>query len=137
MPNGGKLTIETSNAFLDERYAPVRHVSPGGTIAVCDTAPAWAPRSQTFSTFFTTRARGRGRTKPVASLWLRQTIRRARDDLQRARRGYGQLYLPRFFSAARERPKPSPRGSAAAGEVILVVEDDNEVRAYVVEILRV
>ena len=48
-----------------------------------------------------------------------------------------KLYLPRFFAAAKEESETeASTGSEAAGETILVIEDDNEVRAYVVEVLR-
>ena len=65
MPDGGKLTVEVANAFLDDEYAR-RHaeVTPGQyvMIAVSDTGHGMTPEiaARAFDPFFTTKPEGRG-----------------------------------------------------------------------------
>ena len=64
MPNGGKLTIETSNMHLDEAYALSQEVTPGQYVAICvtDTGDGMAPEviDRVFDPFFTTKPPGEG-----------------------------------------------------------------------------
>ena len=87
MPGGGRLTIETQNAHLDERYAAENvEVNPGQyvLIAITDTGAGMPADviAKAFEPFFTTKEVGkRYRPWPVAGLRLHQTIRRPREDL--------------------------------------------------------
>ncbi|MEJ0019059.1 MAG: ATP-binding protein [Acetobacteraceae bacterium] len=92
MPGGGRLTIETANAHLDEAYARTEpdNVVPGPyvMIAVTDTGSGMTQDvlSKVFEPFFTHEGDRPGdRSRPVAGLWLHQAVRRPREDLQRAR----------------------------------------------------
>ena len=91
MPDGGRLTIETANAHLDEDYAPRAEVPPGQYVGDLRQRhrrrhDAGIASSRAFEPFFTTKEVGRGhRPRPLAGLWLRQAVRRAREDLQRGR----------------------------------------------------
>ena len=65
MPRGGKLTIETTNAYLDETYAAANEeVKPGqyAMIAVSDTGVGMAKDviAKAFDPFFTTKDSGQG-----------------------------------------------------------------------------
>jgi len=64
MPHGGKLTIETANAFVGERYAKEYELKPGQfvLIAVSDTGPGMEPdvAAKAFDPFYTTKGVGKG-----------------------------------------------------------------------------
>lgn len=86
MPNGGNLTIETSNENLDEAYVSrVAYLEAGQYVAisVSDTGAGMdeTTLSKAFEPFFTT-GRGEGdRPRSESSVWLCQTIQRARQAL--------------------------------------------------------
>jgi nitrogen-specific signal transduction histidine kinase/CheY-like chemotaxis protein len=144
MPNGGKLTIETNNAFLDEQYArQYADVSAGQyvQIAVTDTGTGMGPEiaDKAFEPFFTTKSAGQGTGLGLSQVYgfVKQSGGHVTIYSEPGEGTTVKLYLPRFFSEAREEAEAEvPVGDAAAGETILVVEDDDEVRAYVAEILR-
>lgn len=144
MPSGGKLTIETSNVFLDEQYAR-RHsdVSAGHyvQIAVTDTGAGMSPEiaDKAFEPFFTTKTAGQGTGLGLSQVYgfVKQSGGHVTIDSEPGVGTTVRLYLPRLLAeAAEENETEASAGSDAAGETILVVEDDDEVRAYVAEILR-
>ncbi len=148
MPDGGELTIETANVELDAAYAAAnRDVTPGcyAMIAVADAGTGMPPDvlEQVFEPFFTTKDSGRG-----TGLGLSQVYGFAKQSGGHVRLysevGIGttaKIYLPKLLRAG-ARPEPAepkradavPRG--AAGEAILVVEDNADVRNYAVGSLR-
>ena len=91
MPNGGRLTIETANAFLDESYAAEQsEVTPGQYVmlAITDngTGMTRETMAKAFDPFFTTKDVGHGTgSRPQSGLWLRQAVGRPPEDLQRTR----------------------------------------------------
>jgi CheY-like chemotaxis protein len=146
MPDGGRLTIETANAHLDEAYA-AEH--PGATVGqyvmlgVTDTGTGMTPevRARVFDPFFTTKPVGKGTGLGLSQVYgfIRQSG--GHIDIY-SEPGIGttiKLYLPRFTGAAVE-PTPTqdiaPALDGATGEKILVVEDDERVRALTIETLR-
>ncbi len=148
MPDGGKLTIETANSFLDEAYAAAHHeVAPGQyvAIAVSDTGIGMSKEGveKAFEPFYTTKAPGRG-----TGLGLSQVYGFAKQSGGHAKiysePGHGttvRLYLPRYMAPADELHEraPVPETAAPRGrgrEMILVVEDDDDVRAGSVRSLR-
>ncbi|WP_395710477.1 CHASE3 domain-containing protein [Reyranella sp.] len=147
MPDGGKLTIETANAHLDDRYAADHVDVPPGQyvyIAVTDTGTGMSAQTivKAFDPFFTTKD-GKG-----TGLGLSQVYGFARQSGGHAKiyseLGHGttvKLYLPRFTGAMKEAPvagkeqeRTIPRGSAH--ETLLVVEDDEHVRRLTVQSAR-
>jgi signal transduction histidine kinase len=64
MPDGGRLTIETANKWLDDRAAKERDVAPGQYISLCvtDTGTGMTPdvAARAFDPFFTTKPLGEG-----------------------------------------------------------------------------
>ena len=144
MPHGGKLTIETSNAFLDEQYVRQHSDVSAGQyvqIAVTDTGTGIRPEiaGKVFEPFFTTKTAGHGTGLGLSQVYgfVKQSGGHVTIYSEPAEGTTVKLYLPRFFAEVKEEAEiEAPLGDAAAGETILVVEDDDEVRAYVVEILR-
>jgi signal transduction histidine kinase len=144
MPDGGKLTIETSNAYLDDEYC--RHhdgVSPGQfvLIAVSDSGVGMRPEAieRAFEPFFTTKEPGKGTGLGLSQVYgfMKQSGGHVKIYSERGEGTTIKLYLPRHYGeekiAAVEEPAGSDRGR---GETILIVEDDEGVRQYASEILR-
>jgi signal transduction histidine kinase len=144
MPDGGKLTIETSNAFLDENYTrPLQDVAAGQhvLISVSDNGKGMPAvvLSRAFEPFFTTKQAGQG-----SGLGLSQVYgfcKQSGGHVQLySEEGHGttvKLYLPRQ-RGHREASPDSSRVAAVqtgGGETILVVEDDEGVRSYLAEIV--
>ena len=94
MPDGGKLTIETANTHLDERYAASQaEVAPGQyvALAITDNGAGMAqggPRARVRAVLHDQGHRPGHRARPLPGLRLRQAVGRTRQDLQRARRGH-------------------------------------------------
>ena len=144
MPNGGKLTIETANAYLDEAYAD-RHdgVEAGQYVAifVSDTGEGMSGEvvAQAFEPFFTTKEIGQGTGLGLSQVYgfIKQSGGHVKIYSEPGQGTTIRLYLPRHTgpqSAADETTatKALPRGR---GELVLVVEDDPDVRAYTMEMV--
>jgi two-component system, NtrC family, sensor kinase len=144
MPDGGKLTIETGNAFLDENYCLMfEDLKPGQyvMISVTDTGcgmPGDIAEKAT-EPFFTTKPAGEGTGLGLSQVYgfVKQSGGHLRIYSEPGEGTTVKLYLPRSLSAASEATPASPpeRFQQGSGETILVVEDDPNVRAYVVEAL--
>jgi signal transduction histidine kinase len=144
MPTGGKLTIETANLHLDSQFAhTLGNLNPGDYVAisVSDTGQGMTPdvASRVFDPFFTTKPIGQGTGLGLSMVYgfVRQS--EGRVDVY-SELGVGttvRLYLPRHDAPAlevdRRTPTAPPEG---AGETVLVVEDDAQVRLLVVEVLK-
>jgi two-component system, NtrC family, sensor kinase len=144
MPEGGKVTIETANVFLDEFYCQsAEGVKPGQyvMISVTDTGSGMARDviDKAFDPFFTTKAAGAGTGLGLSQVYgfIRQSGGHVRIYSEVGEGTTVKLYLRRSF--ARENPraggKPIDETPSGQRETVLVVEDDADVRAYVVETL--
>jgi signal transduction histidine kinase/CheY-like chemotaxis protein len=144
MPTGGKLTIETSNAFLDEAYSRRERVTPGQYVMLavsdCGVGMAQETIQQAFEPFFTTKTHG-----TRAGLGLSQVhgfIKQSGGHVKLySEIGEGttvKIYLPRFTDGeAVQTVEPGAPETAVRGtETILVVEDEEDVRTFVTTILR-
>jgi PAS domain S-box-containing protein len=146
MPQGGKLTIETSNAFLDEDYC--RHnpeVRRGQyvMIAVTDNGAGMSPdvRDHAFEPFYTTKAAGQGTGLGLSQVYgfIKQSEGHVKIYSEPGEGTTVKIYLPRLLGGAVPDDATHKGGDvieSLAGETILVVEDDEDVRAYLVETLR-
>ena len=144
MPNGGKLTLETADAVLDETYAESNtDVTPGRyvMIAVSDTGVG-IPASlidHVFEPFFTTKEVGQGTGLGLSMVYgfVKQSNGHIKVYSEVGNGTTIKLYLPRAADAAGERPPPAPDQAVKGGsERILVVEDDALVRQQVSSQLR-
>ena len=146
MPDGGKMTVETSNCFLDEAYVSglSEPVACGQyvLVAVTDTGAGIekAALERVFDPFFTTKEVGKGTGLGLSQVYgfVRQSAGHVRIYSEVGEGTTVKIYLPRHVGADVKpvEPKPPTEDFAAIGtETILVVEDDNALRAYTIEIL--
>ncbi|MGZ2384828.1 ATP-binding protein [Rhizobium leguminosarum] len=145
MPGGGKLTVETFNAHLDEAYAAMHaEVIPGqyAAISVSDTGTGMEAEtlSRVFEPFFTTKDQGKGTGLGLSQVYgfVKQSKGHVKIYSEVGEGTTVKIYLPRLLAegAEEEVAERAPIPEAADGEFILVVEDDPDVRAYSVESLR-
>ncbi|MEO6749904.1 MAG: response regulator, partial [Casimicrobiaceae bacterium] len=146
MRGGGHLTIETANAYLDERYAAAQaDVMPGQyvLIGINDTGCGMTPEilSRVFEPFFTTKDVGHGTGLGLSQVYgfVKQSGGHVKINTQVGEGTSVKIYLPRIHSA--DDHDESAAQSAAhpqrdATETILLVEDNEDVRAHADEILR-
>jgi PAS domain S-box-containing protein len=139
MPDGGKLTIETGNTYLDDDYATTNTEVTAGQyvlIAVSDTGQGMpeAVISRAFEPFYTTKSEGKGTGLGLSQVYgfIKQTGGHVKIYSEPGRGTTVKVYLPRHLMAvqieeAPDRPDFSVMGE---GEIILSVEDDEDVRAY-------
>jgi signal transduction histidine kinase/CheY-like chemotaxis protein len=142
MPDGGKLTLEVANAHLDDRYAAQHaEVAPGQYVmlAVSDTGTGMTAEvlGRVFEPFFTTKPEGKGTGLGLAQAYgfVKQTGGHIKIYSEVGHGTTIKLYLPR---TRREQDMPDANGPQAVvggSERILVVEDDEGVRAAVVDML--
>jgi PAS domain S-box-containing protein len=145
MPDGGTLTVETANARLDEAYAAEHaEVAPGHyvVIAASDTGIGMTKETvaRVFEPFFTTKDVGKG-TGLGLSMVYGFTKQSGGHIKIYSEPGHGttvKIYLPRLLSDVRVEDVVTEEGLevSRAQELILVVEDDDDVRSYTVECLR-
>ena len=146
MPEGGKLTIETCNAHLDDAYvAAQRDVTPGQYICVCitDTGTGMSPDviARAFEPFFTTKPLGQGTGLGLSMVYgfAKQSEGHLKIYSEEGKGTTVKIYLPRHRGAADLEeavvsPAEAPR--AEAGETVLVVEDEPVIRDLIVEVLQ-
>ena len=144
MPDGGKLTLETANVALDESYAATdTEVIPGQyvMVAVSDTGVGMSKEavSRAFEPFFTTKEVGRGTGLGLSMVYgfVKQSGGHVTIYSEVGGGTTVRLYFPRYRGAETETP-PVARGDipgASRGEIVMVVEDNDDVRAYSVTIL--
>lgn len=145
MPDGGKLTIRTENVLLDEEYA-CRHeeVQPGQyvALAVSDTGSGIPKETlaRVFEPFFTTKEAGRGSGLGLSQVYgfMRQSGGHAEIDSEVGQGTTVRLYLPRHTGADGGVAVNINTQAVAAenDELVLIVEDDEDVRANTVLMVR-
>jgi two-component system, cell cycle sensor histidine kinase and response regulator CckA len=139
MPKGGKLTIETGNATLDENYARTRNeVIPGDYVmlAVSDSGTGIAPEvlPKIFDPFFTTKPVGQGTGLGLATCFgiIKQCNGHIAVYSEIGRGTTFKVYLPRTREDGVLHPADSTLAPATQGsETILLVEDDEVIREMV------
>jgi PAS domain S-box-containing protein len=142
MPDGGKLTIETANKWLDERAAGERELPPGQYVSLCvtDTGTGMPPEvvERAFDPFYTSKPLGQGTGLGFSMIYgfARQSGGQVRIYTEVGKGTTMCLYLPRYLGepdeAAIAVPEPIDHGS---GERVLIVDDEATVRMLVAEVL--
>ena len=146
MPNGGKLTIETANCHLDETYVSAlpEPLKPGQyiLIAVADTGLGMAKSTveRVFEPFFTTKEIGKGTGLGLSQVYgfVRQSNGHIKIYSEIGEGTTVKIYLPRYVGGGAGETELGTMHSvprAIGAETILVVEDDDALRDYTVEIL--
>jgi PAS domain S-box-containing protein len=142
MDGAGKLTVEVGNAFLDDSYAR-RHadVAPGQYVmlAVSDTGCGMTPEvmAQVFEPFFSTKPEGKGTGLGLSMVYgfVKQSSGHVKIYSEPGQGTTIKLYLPRVRQNEDELAAPDAGPIRGGAETILVAEDDEEVRATVIEML--
>jgi PAS domain S-box-containing protein len=146
MPDGGRLRIETTNVHLEQADTATEgevKAGPYVCISVSDTGVGIDPSilDKVFDPFFTTKPLGQGTGLGLSMIYgfAKQSEGHARIHSEVARGTNVKLYLPRHQGAeeraaafAPEQPTRERLGS----ETVLVVEDEEIVRALIVEVLQ-
>jgi signal transduction histidine kinase len=147
MPDGGKLTIETANTYLDDAYAVTHADVPAGQyvmIAVSDTGHGMGADilARAFEPFFTTKGVGAGTGLGLSQVYgfLKQSGGHVKIYSEIGVGTTVKLYFPRLAGTSSTNPSvsraPAPAISPGNGQTILVVEDEDEVRRLTHSILR-
>jgi signal transduction histidine kinase/ActR/RegA family two-component response regulator len=144
MPSGGRLTIETANAYLDEAYAlRFGDVAPGQYVllSVTDSGSGIAPDllEKVFEPFFTTKPVGEGSGLGLSMVhgFVKQSGGHVRIYSEVGHGTTVKIYLPRLTNTdqpaaapAAKPASPSPLSRARPQETVLLVEDNDGVREY-------
>ena len=143
MPGGGKLTIESVNALLDDDYAQTHaEVTPGEyiVISVSDTGTGMTPDviRHAFEPFFTTKERGKGSGLGLSMVYgyVKQSNGHIKIYSELELGTTIKIYLPRVHGAAEALLQRSQSKITGGHERILIVEDDELVRHHVIRQLQ-
>lgn len=143
MPTGGRLTIETSNVDIDDAYA-VTHLTmtPGSYVmlAVSDTGEGMdaGTRARVFEPFFTTKEQGKGSGLGLATVY--GMVKQSSGYIWvYSEPGHGttfKVYFPPTRAASAAPAPPTDASNVTGWETVLLVEDEDAVRALAREVLR-
>ncbi|THD36189.1 MAG: PAS domain-containing sensor histidine kinase [Sphingomonas sp.] len=144
MPEGGKLTIETANKWLDDRAARQHDLPVGQYVSICvtDTGTGMAPDivAKAFEPFFTTKPLGQGTGLGLSMIYgfARQSGGHVRIYSEVGQGTTMCIYLPRHDEDA---PSEEVAFSSTSlepvgeGEVVLLIDDEPSIRMLVAEVL--
>jgi signal transduction histidine kinase/CheY-like chemotaxis protein len=146
MPEGGKLTLEIGNSYLDDAYCrSYADVRPGQYVLIAVTDSGTGMPGETiekaFEPFFTTKPAGQGTGLGLSQVYgfVRQSGGHVKIYSEVGEGTTVKIYLPRLAGdvAPENRPEAGAPETVQAGrgERILVVEDDDAVRSYIVDAL--
>ncbi|MBS0361859.1 MAG: response regulator, partial [Proteobacteria bacterium] len=143
MPDGGKITIETANKWLDERTARERNLDPGQYVTVCVSDTGTGIDKDTlarvFDPFFTTKPMGQGTGLGLSMVYgfARQSHGHVRIYSEVGQGTMVCIYLPRHLGEEEAEAPPAAVRPALAqtGRTVLVIDDEPTVRMLVTDAL--
>jgi CheY-like chemotaxis protein len=145
MPDGGKLTIETSNRWIDERAARERDLAAGQYTSLCvsDTGTGMPAHvvERAFDPFFTTKPLGLGTGLGLSMVYgfVRQSGGQVRIYSEVGKGTMVCIYLPRHFGSGEQYPAGTvielDAPFAQRGETVIIVDDEPTVRMLVKDVL--
>lgn len=149
MPKGGHLTIETANCYLDDAYVErFGDIEAGQYVLLCVSDTGTGIRAEVldrvFEPFFTTKPQGEGSGLGLAMVhgFVKQSGGHIRIYSEPGHGTTVKIYLPRatgdekVAAVPAGRPaRPTPTPGARKDETVLVVEDNDGVREYAIEVL--
>jgi PAS domain S-box-containing protein len=144
MPDGGRITIETANKWMD-RAAARQHDMPEGqylSLCVTDTGTGMAPevKARAFDPFFTTKPIGQGTGLGLSMIYgfAKQSGGQVRIYSEEGQGTTVCIYLPRYHGSGEHKDEQSQVGQLPGtdqGETVLVVDDEPTVRMLVTDVL--
>ncbi|SEK97975.1 His Kinase A (phospho-acceptor) domain-containing protein [Sphingomonas palmae] len=145
MPDGGRITIETANKWIDERTGRERDLTPGQYLSLCvsDTGSGMTPEVQAraFDPFFTTKPMGEGTGLGLSMIYgfARQSGGQVRIYSEVGEGTTLCIYLPRYYGAQEGEVVAAGSELAVARvdgrRTVLVVDDEPTIRMLVAEVL--
>ena len=143
MPDGGRITIETANKWLDERGARQRDLPPGQylSVSVTDTGTGMTPEviERVFEPFYTTKPIGQGTGLGLSMIYgfARQSGGQVRIYSELGQGTTMCVYLPRHLGDAElDEDLAAQAAATPAGDgTILVVDDEATIRHLIDEVL--
>ncbi len=143
MPEGGRITIETANKWLDQRAARDRDLPPGQYVSLCVTDTGTGmPQSvidRAFDPFFTTKPIGQGTGLGLSMIhgFARQSGGQVRIYSEVGKGTTMCLYFPRFSGTvdAVDMPEPDEEVASSLGETVMVIDDEAAIRMLIAEVL--
>ena len=145
MPNGGRLTIEAANTYLDATYCQsIPELSAGQFVVICisDTGEGMDTDvvSRAFEPFFTTKEIGHGTGLGLSQVYgfVKQSGGHVKIYSEVGQGTTVKLYFPRFTGELLDDEIEATENLAKGeqGQTILLVEDDKDVRNYLTDALR-
>ena len=143
MPDGGRITIETANKWLDDRASKQRDLPEGQYLTLCvtDTGTGMAPEviERAFDPFFTTKPLGEGTGLGLSMIYgfARQSNGQVRIYSELGQGTTMCIYLPRHVGRVDvvESERASEISRAEHGETVLIVDDEPTIRMLVADVL--
>ncbi len=144
MPDGGRITIETANRWMDDRAARQHDLPEEQYLSLCvtDTGTGMPPDviARVFEPFFTTKPMGQGTGLGLSMIYgfAQQSGGQVRIYSEVGKGTTGCIYLPRHYGEVEDDDGPAHEVALSRsdqGETVLIVDDEPTVRMLVTDIL--